>query len=358
MTTNQDREAIEKVIKENPNDPAPHLVYADWLEERGHEKEAERERWLAKVIRRPYDPALRWRYARWLMSQRRDKEADLNFWVATVLKGKTDYDLVLTRRRPVDQRESGWNQDWWSEEVRADCQRRAKEVFTTHPGVQLIVVGDGPPEHNGFLSRATFRVSGVTRSPVVYLDRRDEVLYRVEEAPKVWDRDTRLCPFCGWDLMGDYGHDCPHFVTDMTEWPPNHAGTDGGTFGKVADEVLEPLAEAVWSYLSSGGPSEPNVRSSIPGRLFPVIEAVAQEGEPYDNPSEECHPVKSAFQEYVRDVFRWTTPEREVTTYDSGDWWGTWPVLYWSSNARKTAREMARLVAQDVKQLRREIPRP
>jgi uncharacterized protein (TIGR02996 family) len=294
MTTKDQRETFEKSIEDHPNDPGPHLVFSDWLEEHGYGLEAQRERWLAKIVRRPYDPALRWKYARWLSDHGRDKEARLNFWVVTVLKGKTDYNLILTRRGPVDQKdpEEWGNEDRWPEEVREECQPRANEIFKGHPPALFVVIGDGPPEDNGLSSEGTSRVSVVARSPVLYYDRTGDLLYQVEEVVDV--EIGSLCPFCGWDRMEDYDRECPHFVTEITEWPDTYGGTEGGTFRKVADEVMEPLAEAVWSYLSSGGQAKLDVRSEVPADLHPIIEAMSELDEPYI-PGIEGDPVKQWF---------------------------------------------------------------
>jgi uncharacterized protein (TIGR02996 family) len=354
MTTKEQRETFEKAIDDNPTDPGAHFIYSDWLEEQGFDLEAQRERWLGKLTRKPYDPALRWKYGRWLSDQGWKIEADLNLWMVLVQKGKTDLGLVFNRRGQVNQKEPWRTTEQWPEEVREECQRRAKKLFEGHPRALFLVIGDGPPDDNGLSSMGTSRVSGVVRDPVLYYDHSGDLLYQVE---KVLDIEIGcLCPFCGWDRMEAYGADCPHFVTEITEWPDTYGGTEGGTFGEIQRELLGPLVVALESVVSFDPRERNEVLSKLPDRLHPIIGALIEGDEPHYEPDIEGDPVKGALSEYLDEIFKETPLEWEVTSYDTEDHYGTWATLYWSSNARKTAREMARMVAKDLKQLRKETP--
>jgi hypothetical protein len=94
-----------------------------------------------------------------------------------------------------------------------------------------------------------------------------------EEVP-----EGRLCPFCGWDRV-QYAPECPHLVTDLTEWPENFSGDHGGTFGKVEVRALGPLYRAVRDFLRSGKGSTP---AGLPDRLRTLIQAVARNDEDSD----------------------------------------------------------------------------
>jgi hypothetical protein len=62
--------------------------------------------------------------------------------------------------------------------------------------------------------------------------------------------------------------------------------------------------------------------------------------------------------QYVRGLFDETDPEGEVTVDRPGDDDDQLTrVFLWSLDSSKTAREMARIVDEDVKELRKEIPR-
>jgi uncharacterized protein (TIGR02996 family) len=369
MPTKDQHKAFQKAIEANPTDPGPYLAFSDWLEEHGQEQEAERQRWLGKLAADPYNTALLCRFANWLLGQGYKQEADLRSWMVHLLKGKTDYDLVLTREGPVYQADSGEG-GALSEELETEWRARAAGLFTQHPDAVLIVVGDGPPKDQGFRTR---RPPGLGRSPVLYYNRASGKVYRVEGVPEV--RFSSLCPFCGWDRVG-YSKECAHFVTEMAEWPDNHAGTDGGAFGKVADQTLGPLAEAVSAFVESGGAESRGVDSLAPDRLRSLVEFTpngspedaafwehirqftfpfGMPGQPWSPPGPGPHQDKAVFAEYVREVFWEAAPEGRINTNDRYD---TGLLFLWSPAAAKTARKMARMVAEDVKRLRRETPRP
>lgn len=65
--TNRIQDAFEVAIRERPNDPAPLLIYADWLEEQGEAESAARERntakWLVARLKREAKAAREQKYA-------------------------------------------------------------------------------------------------------------------------------------------------------------------------------------------------------------------------------------------------------------------------------------------------------
>jgi hypothetical protein len=177
-----------------------------------------------------------------------------------------------------------------------------------------------------------------------------------EEVP-----EGRLCTFCGWDRV-QYDPECPHLVTDLTEWPENFSGAYGGTFGKVEVSALGPLYRAVRDFLRSGRGSTP---PGWPDRLRTLIQAVARHDEDSDEEDTELDtevdefgpersPNKDAFQEYVLAVFRATGRRVQATSYDSEDVYGTCPTVLWSPDAGRAAGKMVTLIGQDVGRLRRE----
>jgi hypothetical protein len=160
------------------------------------------------------------------------------------------------------------------------------------------------------------------------------------------------CPICGWSFEVGSRNPCPHFVTDITEWPPNHAGTDGGAFANLADECLDPLAEAAWAMMLAKG--QPLKLAAVPDRVRAVVAALSEWREEYGceyTPSEEANPVKDAFADYLRAVMIIARPKVESSTYDTNDHYGTIAELFWSPKAGKTAKDMARLVGEDVARL-------
>jgi hypothetical protein len=158
------------------------------------------------------------------------------------------------------------------------------------------------------------------------------------------------CPYCGWDRADRLARWCGHLVTELTEWPSNYAGTEGGAFGDTADEFLKPLVDTAWSFVSTNTGNPQAVQSLDPARLRPVVEALAEFGEPYE-PDVEGDEVKSALGDYVQAVFLAACPDGQSGVYDTGDHYGTEALLLWSPDAVQAAQDMARLIAQDVDRL-------
>jgi hypothetical protein len=77
-----------------------------------------------------------------------------------------------------------------------------------------------------------------------------------------------------------------------------------------------------------------------------------EEEGPYE-PAEEMDDVKAALLDYIIEVFKEVGKSGQVGVYDSGDRWGTNPYLLWASDAALAAKDMARLIAEDVKTLKR-----
>jgi hypothetical protein len=81
---------------------------------------------------------------------------------------------------------------------------------------------------------------------------------------------------------------------------------------------------------------------------------------PYKPSEQTMDGVKQALIYYLIEVFKEVCKSGRVVTYDTGDRWGTRPILLWASDATLAAEDMARLIAEDVKTLKkatRPIPR-
>ena len=63
---------------------------------------------------------------------------------------------------------------------------------------------------------------------------------------------------------------------------------------------------------------------------------------------EEAHVPKQAFQQYLSELFCLTEKRGQVTSFDTGDRWGTCPDLFWSSNGKETAERITHQVAEDA----------
>jgi hypothetical protein len=136
------------------------------------------------------------------------------------------------------------------------------------------------------------------------------------------------CPFCG------RGTECPHFVTEISEWPENFAGTEGGPFGEVANSCLGSLFRAIREALTSHGSTAPWITTLEPARLKAVVQAVAQDAEERDEEDDlsqgfgaEGSIGKTGFAEYLKAVFRDSGAGGQITVYDTDDHWGTCPLL-------------------------------
>ena len=59
MATHSERDGFEAALTENPTDASLRLIFADWLEERGLDQDAQRERWTGQLLADPYNSTLR-----------------------------------------------------------------------------------------------------------------------------------------------------------------------------------------------------------------------------------------------------------------------------------------------------------
>jgi hypothetical protein len=173
------------------------------------------------------------------------------------------------------------------------------------------------------------------------------------------DNNSKRCPYCGW-IYDEGGRPCPHFVVGyLVHWegPYSYLGQTG-TFGIMADEVLWPAVKVVWAF--QGGDSDDDEEGSEGPVPVPRLQDLADGINQCESvePGPERDLLIVATSDYVRAIFEAAAPEGEVTDYETRNKFDEeTEVFLWSPDAAKTARKMARIVAQDVKQLRREIPR-
>jgi uncharacterized protein (TIGR02996 family) len=355
MTT---RRQFLKAIAAEPHDAALRLVFADWLEETGHPRQANGQRRLATILKSPYDTRAHFYYAAWLDATRRKKEARLHRWIVLLLTGNIVPDMLIGRQGVL-------RVDWGhgefrtlpplSGESREEMEQRAQELFAAHPDVYLVVVGRTGPRGNGLdEDNRPAGAPGEVRSPVLYLWAGPDSVHRIATAPEF--EVGSLCPFCGWDVQR--GETCEHLVFHLDEWGDNLGGISQGAFWETADASLGKLQDALKAFVQSCGANEKRLDSLTPNRLRRLAQALVQTVGLCDDPeeiegwNEEAYVPRSDFQSYLADLFGLVEKKGSVTTWDTGDRWGTCADLFWAPNAKATVQQIVRQVSEDASTLR------
>lgn len=145
MTQLLDRDEFATAVKTNPTDPALRLVFADWLEERGLVKDAQRERFVGQLLATPYDSETRLGYAQWLAGQGEADEAKQQKWIVKAMAGKVrdKYQAIYTREGLVTEKpEIIRNAGYW--------QRQVNSLFVAIPDILIVVVSREAPTRSGF----------------------------------------------------------------------------------------------------------------------------------------------------------------------------------------------------------------
>jgi uncharacterized protein (TIGR02996 family) len=149
MKTDDQRKAFLQVITANQGDASYHLVFHDWLLEQGDEQAARQQAWMAKV-----------------------------------LLGQVQHEIIFNREGVVPQASTAWEGIRLS--TRTHFLQSVRELITSYPDVQFIVVTSLPPSWCGFRRENGSRSPGDGHSPILYYRRGVGHVCRVvvKEPPK------------------------------------------------------------------------------------------------------------------------------------------------------------------------------
>jgi uncharacterized protein (TIGR02996 family) len=354
---------FNKSVAATPLDASLRLVFADWLEDQGLDSAAAEQRLLGTLLNDPYDTRARWEYANWLDSRRRQKEACLHRWIVLLLKGKKNSPAMLLTHKGVVSVDDGHASvdDGYEElptlpplsaEQQEAMRHRAKMLFAAHPDVHLVAVGrTDPADHELDTDDREQGEPGELRSPLLYLWAGPDSVHRISGAPNI-EADS-LCPYCGWDAADHEAWEgCEHLVCELDEWADNPAGIERGALKGVVDKALRRLVDAVKAFVRSCCGDRKKIRSLKPKHLRPLTKAVVEEcglnPEEEDEELDVATEIQYAFEDYLGGVFRRVEKKGEVSCYDTWDRYGTCPVLYWSTDARGTAKKIKRQITEDL----------
>jgi uncharacterized protein (TIGR02996 family) len=184
MVTCSERDGFEAALNESPTDATLRLIFADWLEERGLDHDAQRERWTGQLLADPYNPTLRRAYAQWLRGQGDHHGAKSHEWIARAVAGEIqDDDLAIYSRKGLVFAgvQVLLNRGYWN--------RRVAEVFRENQDALVVIVSRLAPTHSGFryeIGPRSFVVNWKPTSPIIFYRRHLELARRRTGVRRVW----------------------------------------------------------------------------------------------------------------------------------------------------------------------------